>query len=112
MGIVDAHSAAVVNPPIALAPDLAALLTPTADVQVKHGVVGLLKNLAQVKENRAILGKAGIIQKLASSGLFSDKADMLEMVQVYAIGIAKHMCNGDGTSSHRFTAEFCVTRRR
>lgn len=45
------------------------------------------------------MGQAGIIRKLASSGLFSDKVDMLEMVQVYAIGIAKHMCNGDGTFS-------------
>ena len=89
----------MVDPPIALAPDLASLLVPEADVQVKHGVVGLLKNLSQVKENRAILGQAGIIQKLASCGLFSDKADMLEMVQVYAIGIAKHLCNGEGTSS-------------
>ena len=66
---------------------------------MKHGVVGLLKNLSQVKENRPVLGKAGIIQKLAQSGLFSDKVDMLEMVQVYAIGIAKHLCNGDGASS-------------
>lgn len=63
---------------------------------MKHGVVGLLKNLAQVKDNRAILGQAGIIQKIATSGLFSDTLDMLEMVQVYAIGIAKHLCNSDG----------------
>ncbi|GJE87202.1 hypothetical protein PsYK624_032850 [Phanerochaete sordida] len=95
----DAHSKAVVDPPIALAPDLASLLVPEADVQVKHGVVGLLKNLSQVKENRAILGRAGIIQKLASSGLFSDKVDMLEMVQVYAIGIAKHLCNGEADNT-------------
>ncbi|EKM55405.1 uncharacterized protein PHACADRAFT_256013 [Phanerochaete carnosa HHB-10118-sp] len=95
----DAHSAAVVDPPMALAPDLASLLVPEADIQVKHGVVGLLKNLSQVKENRSILGKAGIIQKLAASGLLSDKADMLEMAQVYTIGIAKHMCNGEADNT-------------
>jgi len=95
----DAHSAAVVDPPIALAPDLASLLVPEADVQVKHGVVGLLKNLSQVKENRPVLGKAGVIQKLAASGLFNDKVDMLEMVQVYAIGIAKHICNGEANNT-------------
>lgn len=93
---LDVHSAAVVSPPIALAPELASLLVPTSDIKVKHGVVGLLKNLAQVKENRSVLGQAGIVRRLASSGLFSDKVDMLEMVQVYAIGIAKHLCNGNG----------------
>ena len=96
-GILDAHSVAILRPPIALAPELASLLVPTTDIKVKHGAVGLLKNLAQVKENRSILGQADIIRKLASSGLFGDKVDMLEMVQVYAIGIAKHMCTGDGT---------------
>ena len=94
----DAHSAAILKQPIALAPELASLLVPSTDIKVKHGAVGLLKNLAQVKENRSILGQADIIRKLASSGLFGDKVDMLEMVQVYAIGITKHMCNGDGTS--------------
>ncbi|KIP09107.1 hypothetical protein PHLGIDRAFT_103348 [Phlebiopsis gigantea 11061_1 CR5-6] len=95
----DAHSVAILKPPIALAPELASLLVPSTDIKVKHGAVGLLKNLAQVKENRSILGQADVIRKLASSGLFGDKVDMLEMVQVYAIGIAKHMCTGDANNT-------------
>ncbi|KAI0361987.1 hypothetical protein OH77DRAFT_1389137 [Trametes cingulata] len=91
----DAHSLAIVKPPISLAPDLAALLEPDTDIKVKHGVIGLLKHLAQSPGNRAALGEAGIIQKLASSQIWSDKADMVEIIQVAAIGVAKHMCNGD-----------------
>ena len=91
----DAHSTAVVKPPISLAPDLAALLDPEADIKVKHGVIGLLKHLAQSQGCRAALGEAGIIQRLGASQIWSEKADMVEMVQVAAIGVAKHMCNGE-----------------
>ncbi|KAI0637070.1 hypothetical protein C8Q77DRAFT_1095851 [Trametes polyzona] len=91
----DAHSTAIVKPPISLAPDLAALLEPDTDIKVKHGVIGLLKHLAQSQANRAALGQAGIIQRLAASQIWSEKADMVEIIQVAAIGVAKHMCNGD-----------------
>ncbi|CDO70798.1 hypothetical protein BN946_scf184798.g114 [Trametes cinnabarina] len=91
----DNHSTAIVRPPISLAPDLAALLEPDTDLKVKHGVIGLLKHLAQSPGNRAALGQAGIIQKLASSQVWGEKTDMVEIVQVAAIGVAKHMCNGD-----------------
>ncbi|KAI0336426.1 hypothetical protein GY45DRAFT_1238667 [Cubamyces sp. BRFM 1775] len=91
----DAHSTAIVGPPISLGPDLAALLEPDTDIKVKHGVIGLLKHLAQSQGNRAALGQAGIIQKLAASQIWGEKADMVEIVQVAAIGVAKHMCNGD-----------------
>ncbi|OCH95510.1 hypothetical protein OBBRIDRAFT_873797 [Obba rivulosa] len=91
----DAHSTAIVRPPITLSPDLAAILEPDTDIKVTHGVVALLKHLAQSASNRAALGEAGIIQKLASSGVWGEKADMAETVQVSAIGIAKHMCNGN-----------------
>ncbi|KAI0781039.1 hypothetical protein BD413DRAFT_463594 [Trametes elegans] len=91
----DAHSTAIVKPPISLGPDLAALLEPSTDIKVKHGVIGLLKHLAQSQGNRAALGQAGIIQRLAASQIWSEKADMVEIIQVAAIGVAKHMCNGD-----------------
>ncbi|CCL99147.1 uncharacterized protein FIBRA_01162 [Fibroporia radiculosa] len=91
----NAHATALIRPPIALGPDLATLLEPDTDIKVKHGLVGLLKHLAQSQSNRAALGEAGIIQRLASSQVWGDKADMAEMVQVSAIGVAKHMCNGN-----------------
>ncbi len=68
---------------------------------MKHGVIGLLKHLAQSQGCRAALGEADIIQRLATSQIWSEKADMVEIVQVAAIGVAKHMCNGD--SEHGFS---------
>ncbi|TBU50670.1 hypothetical protein BD309DRAFT_944442 [Dichomitus squalens] len=91
----DAHSTAIVKTPISLAPDLARLLEPDTDIKVKHGVIGLLKHLAQSQGCRAALGAAGIIQRLGSSQIWSDRADMVEIIQVAAIGVAKHMCSGD-----------------
>ncbi|KZT11398.1 uncharacterized protein LAESUDRAFT_734264 [Laetiporus sulphureus 93-53] len=95
----DAHSTALIQPPISLAPDLATILEPDTDIKVKHGVVGLLKHLAQSAGNRTALGKAQIIQKLASSQVWGEKADIAELVQVSAIGTAKHMCNGDAENA-------------
>jgi hypothetical protein len=94
--LAEAHSAAIVKPPIALAPDLAEMLLPETDLRVKHGIVGLLKHLAQSTANRAALGEAGLVEKLARSGIWSDKADMAEIIQVSAIGIVKHLCNSNG----------------
>jgi len=86
----------VVNPPISLAPDLAKILESNPDYKVKHGVIGLLKNLAQSTSNRAPLGQARIIARLADCGIFEKKSDFMEIVQVSAIGVAKHLCNGNG----------------
>ena len=102
---LDAHSTAIVTSPISLAPDLAALLEPDTDLKVKHGVIGLLKHLAQSQGCRPALGQAGVIPRLGNSQIWSEKADMVELVQVSAIGVAKHMCNGD--SEHGFA--FCST---
>ena len=93
----EAHSNAVVKSPISLAPDLAKILESNPDFKVKHGVIGLLKNLAQSTSNRAPLGQAGIIARLADCGIFEDKSDMMEIIQVSAIGVAKHLCNGNGS---------------
>ena len=97
--IAEAHSNAVVNPPISLAPELAKILDSDPDFKVKHGVIGLLKNLAQSTNNRAPLGQAGIIARLADCGIFEHKSDLMEIIQVSAIGIAKHLCNGNGLYS-------------
>lgn len=91
----DAHAAAIINPPVSLGSDLAALLAPEVDIKVKHGVTGLLKHLAQSPSNRDALGKADVLQKLALSGVWSDRGDLVQVVQVSAIGIAKHMCTSN-----------------
>lgn len=93
----EAHSNAIVKPPISLVPDLVQVLQPEVDIKVKHGIVGLLKHLAQSSHNRAPLGEAGVITKLAQSQIWGEKADMAEVVQVSAIGIVKHLCHGNGT---------------
>ena len=95
LDLADAHSTAIVKSPISLAPDLAALLQPDTDIKVKHGVIGLLKHLAQSQGCRATLGEAGIIQRLGTSQIWGDKGDIAEIVQVAAIGVAKHMCSGE-----------------
>ena len=99
---VDSHSIALCSPPVSLLPDLAAFLAPEVDVKVKNGVIGLLKNLAVAPPNRKLLGEAGVLQRLASSEIWSDKYDMVELVQVAAIGIAKHICNANRKSSASF----------
>ncbi|KDQ61324.1 hypothetical protein JAAARDRAFT_82449, partial [Jaapia argillacea MUCL 33604] len=91
----DVHSSAIIRPPIALAPTLAELLQPEADIKVKHGIVGLLKNIAQFPANRGPLGESGIIRRLIASDLYAEKSDIAETVEVSAIGVAKHLCNGN-----------------
>jgi hypothetical protein len=95
---LEAHSVAIVNPPIALTADLVKLLAPTTDIKLKHGVIGLLKHLAQSTINRSILGESGVVTALAKSGIWAENADMAELVQVSAIGVVKHLCNNNGRS--------------
>ncbi|GLB34997.1 putative small GTPase mediated signal transduction [Lyophyllum shimeji] len=96
------NSTALVSPPYSLAPVLASphLLSPSTDIKVKHGVIGLLKHLAQAPpHSRAIhsaLGKAGVVRRIAGSGVWDEKAGaMADIVQLSAIGVVKHMCNAN-----------------
>jgi hypothetical protein len=75
---------------------LKGFLTPETDIKVKHAVAGLLKNLAQASANRRLLGQSGLLEQLIRSQIWSGGCDMAETVQVSAIGVAKHLCNGDG----------------
>lgn len=75
-------------------------MRPETDLKVKHGVVGLLKHLAVTPSVRPLLGEAGIIQCLVTSQVFGETADMAEMVQISAIGVAKHLCTGNGEAIH------------
>jgi hypothetical protein len=94
--LLDSHCEALIRDPFSLAPVLVELLKPDADIKVKHAVTSLLKNLAQSGANRKPLGQSGILEQLVHSKLWEEGCDMAETVQISAIGVAKHLCNGDG----------------
>ncbi|KAF9069683.1 hypothetical protein BDP27DRAFT_1420798 [Rhodocollybia butyracea] len=92
----------ILSPPHSLAPVLSSqhLLSPSTDIQVKHGVLGLLKHISQAgppgSNIHIILGQAGLIRTICDSGVWDEKTDgMAEVLQVSAIGVVKHMCNGN-----------------
>jgi hypothetical protein len=96
----ESHCVALVHPPLSLVSELVSLLDVQVDIKLKHGALGLLKHLSQSPTNRAILGEAGLLDKLAKSQVWSDKTDMAETVQLSAIGSAKHLCTGNGRFTH------------
>lgn len=70
---------------------------------MKHGVLGLLKHLAQSYSQSHVvdtaLGDARIVQRVSECGIWDEKADaMAEIVQLGAIGVVKHMCNASGNT--------------
>ena len=71
------------------------LLVPSSDVKLQHALVGLLKNLAIPKANKTILGEAGVIAGLRDMNAWSSERDLLGSVQGGAIGVVKHLCNGN-----------------
>lgn len=94
----------LLSPPHSLAPVLAShhLLSPNSDIKVKHGILGLLKHLAQSSSQSSpisrILGQAGLIRRICDSGVWDERTDvMAEVIQVSAIGVVKHMCNANGS---------------
>ncbi|KIJ69418.1 hypothetical protein HYDPIDRAFT_80271 [Hydnomerulius pinastri MD-312] len=85
-----------------------ALLAPTTDIKLKHGVIGLLKHLSQSSSqspsNRAALSDAGVIERIVGSGVWDDRSDaMADIVQANAIGAVKHLCNGSIDNSFVLT---------
>ncbi|KZT26246.1 hypothetical protein NEOLEDRAFT_1132274 [Neolentinus lepideus HHB14362 ss-1] len=93
------HASSLVEAPISLIPDLLSMLEPDADIKVKHGVVGLLKQMSHTPRVRPTLGSSGVLQKLAHSQVWAEKSDMAEIVEVSAIGVAKHLCTGIAENS-------------
>ncbi|KAF7967687.1 hypothetical protein HWV62_33381 [Athelia sp. TMB] len=96
----ETNSTALLTPPHSIASLLSsdAFLSATTDIKVKHGVVGLLKHLAQSSgnslSNRAALSDSGVLQRLVKSGIWVQRGDpMVEVVQMGAIGVVKHLCN-------------------
>ncbi|KAI5900352.1 uncharacterized protein SCHCODRAFT_02607671 [Schizophyllum commune H4-8] len=95
----------LLSPPHSLAPVLASrhIISPTTDLKLKHGVLGLLKHLAQSSPSPVVhtpLAEARLVQCIVDSGLFEEKGDqMTEVVQLNAIGVVKHMCNANVDNS-------------
>ena len=99
------HATLLLSPPHSIAQLLSseALLSPTTDLKLKHGVIGLLKHLSQASVhsvlNRTALSNAGIIERIVASGVWDDRSDvMADIVQVNAIGVIKHLCNSSSMS--------------
>ncbi|KAG8685686.1 hypothetical protein FRC08_012969 [Ceratobasidium sp. 394] len=88
----DDYCIALVAPPSSVVPDLVPFITPATDMKVKHGVLGLLKHLAQPTPNKIVLGDAGVLEALATSNVWDSESDRAEAVQASGIGIAKHLC--------------------
>ena len=92
----------LLSPPHSLAPVLASrhIISPSTDLKLKHGILGLLKHLAQSSPSPVVhtpLAEARLVQCIVDSGLFEEKGDqMTEVVQLNAIGVVKHMCNANG----------------
>lgn len=75
-------------------------LSPSIDLKLKHGILGLLKHIAQFSKLSPVvpkaLGEAKIISRISASGVWDEKTDaMANVIQLNAIGIAKHLCNGN-----------------
>lgn len=108
----ESHSTILLSQPHDIARLLSSdvLLAPSTDIKLKHGVIGLLKHLAQsssqMPSNRAALSAAGVIQRIIKSGVWDDRSDfMLEIVQVNAIGTIKHLCNNSVDNACNFILE-------
>ncbi|EPQ58166.1 hypothetical protein GLOTRDRAFT_136931 [Gloeophyllum trabeum ATCC 11539] len=93
------HAVSLVEAPISIVPDLLSMLKPDSDIKVKHGVVGLLKQLSHTPRVRPSLGKAGVLQKLAQSQVWGEKSDIAEIVEASAIGVAKHLCTANAENA-------------
>ncbi|SJL00348.1 uncharacterized protein ARMOST_03661 [Armillaria ostoyae] len=99
------HAKVLLSPPYSLAPVLASahLLSPAIDIKLKHGIIGLLKHMAQASLSPDIhmpLCEAGIVQSVSRSGVWDEKTDKMgEVVQLSAIGVVKHMCGANVEST-------------
>jgi hypothetical protein len=97
------HATTLLSPPHSLAVVLASpyLLAPSADIKLKHGILGLTKHLAQSASQSTVINtaltEAGIVQRITASGVWDEKADaMADVIQLNAIGIVKYLCVTNG----------------
>ncbi len=99
------HANVLLSPPHSIALVLTSphLLGPSVDIKLKHGIVGLLKHMAQSSSSPVVhdpLLQADVLRHISQSGIWDEKADnMAEVVQLSAIGVVKHMCGANGMCS-------------
>lgn len=72
---------------------LTALLTPSADIKVAHGVVCLLKNLSIPANNKLVIGNKYKTVSLLSPYL-APEMDKVQPLQFATVGLLKHLCAG------------------
>jgi hypothetical protein len=96
------HAVAFVSAPYCLTDLLAssALLSKSIDIRLKHGVLGLLRHLAQAATHSQVvqqsLTSADLVTRIRECGIWDQKTDaMAEVVQVSAIGVVKFLCNAN-----------------
>ncbi|EJU05755.1 hypothetical protein DACRYDRAFT_98363 [Dacryopinax primogenitus] len=97
----ESHCLTLASPPISLTANLIMLLDRKTDIKLKHGVIGLLKNMGHAPGNRAIIGDAGLLEALAASRIWEQKWDIAETVQLSAIGVSKHLAQSNALNSLR-----------
>ncbi|KAF8654090.1 hypothetical protein AX16_003623 [Volvariella volvacea WC 439] len=100
---------ALLSPPYSLASTLTSptFWSPNLDLKLRHGILGLLRNLAQASINSQktlnFLRTVQVVQLIVASGIWDDKADfMLDVVQLNAIVVVKHILNGSVEQSVDF----------
>ncbi|KAF9053624.1 hypothetical protein BDZ89DRAFT_976173 [Hymenopellis radicata] len=95
------HAHVLLSPPHSIALVLTSphLLGPSVDIKLKHGIIGLLKHMAQSSSSPVVhdpLLQADVVRHISQSGIWDEKADnMAEVVQLSAIGVVKHMCGAN-----------------
>lgn len=94
--ILESRCVILAGEPMSIVPQLVSLLVPSTDIKLKHGVLGLLKNLAQTQKNQKTLGEAGTITAICRSKVLERDGDIADMVQLSAIGVVKHLATGHG----------------
>ena len=90
------------DPPNSIIALLSPHLQASTDIKVKHGVIGLLKHIAQTPASRPVLGNGRILESLRTSDVLCQKSDIAEIVQMSAINLTKHMCTNNGTQEFSF----------
>ncbi|TEB35889.1 hypothetical protein FA13DRAFT_1752625 [Coprinellus micaceus] len=95
-------STALVSDPLSLAPALSSksIFAPSTDVKLKHGILGLLKHIAQSANLSPIIPKAlaenHVVERINESEIWDEGADQMAIIlQLNAIGVVKHLCNAD-----------------
>ncbi|KAJ3545357.1 hypothetical protein NMY22_g2475 [Coprinellus aureogranulatus] len=93
-------STALLSHPLSLAPQLSSrvFFSSSTDVKLKHGILGLLKHIAQSASLSPLIQKAladaHVIQCINESGIWDEGSDqMAVVVQLNAVGVVKHLCN-------------------